>query len=231
VASSTRTSISIDSIAYTSTYSGKYYLSISATSVPNSNANCNFVAVKSCGVSGTSSTNSSYNRKNACNYMELYTSSPNPAYNYYSGMGGDCTNFASQVVKYGGMAPITGSSSSNSCWYAYSETWKSATKFTNHWGTNSVGSGNKRAYSCQYFSAQGALNNYQTFISNIKKGDIIQLCNPASGTARTHSMVVYQKYSDDLRMAQHSTDEFRYLSSVLNNNYNKFIVVIRIKQG
>ena len=230
VASSTRSGTATDAIAYTSTYTGKYYIRITATSVPSSSASCKFKAIKACGISGTSSTNSSYNRTNAKTYMQSYTVNANPSYNDYTGDGGDCTNFVSQVVKAGGMANANGSISANTSWYAYSETWKSATKFTNHWGTNSVGSGNKRAYSCQYFHAQGALNNYQSFIQNIKVGDVIQIC-AKTDSARFHSLVVYEAITGDLKMSQHTSNQFVNLSIVLNN-YNKyFITVIRIKQG
>lgn len=229
VASSTRTGTSIDSIAYTSAYSGKYYIRVEAKSVSSASASCSFKAIKSCGVVGTSSTNSSYSRDNAETYMTNYTTTPNTStYNYYD--GADCTNYASQVVKAGGMANASGSTSAITSWYAYTETWKSATKFTNHWGTNSVGSGNKRAYSCQYFCAQGALNNYQSFIQNIKVGDVIQICRP-NDSARTHSMVVYAKSSSDLTMSQHTSNMYRSLATVLNQNKSKFFVVIRIKQN
>ena len=50
--------------------------------------------------------NIEYNRTNAQSYIGMYTTSPNSAYHYftYPDEGGDCTNFASQVVRAGGMS-------------------------------------------------------------------------------------------------------------------------------
>ena len=231
LASSTRTSSSIDYISYNATYTGKYYVRIQAVSVSSTSYSCGFKVTKTCGVAGTSSTNSGYNRTSAKNYMDLYAITPNPSYNDYTGNGGDCTNFASQVVKAGGMATISGSSSSEACWYAYSETWKSATKFTNHWGTSSVGNGNKRAYSCQYFIGQDAINNYQTFIQNLKVGDIIQRCQQ-SDSSRVHTMIIYQKDTNNILMAQHTGNKKNVnLNNYLNTYKTSFFVVIRVKQG
>jgi hypothetical protein len=39
-----------------------------------------------------------YNRKVALNYAHKWAYSRNPAYSNFDGMGGDCTNFASQVI-------------------------------------------------------------------------------------------------------------------------------------
>ncbi|CAG8592959.1 39395_t:CDS:2 [Gigaspora margarita] len=50
-----------------------------------------------------SSKPSSYNRQNAVNYAGQYCSSPNPKYTNYDKKGGDCTNFASQVLNAGGI--------------------------------------------------------------------------------------------------------------------------------
>lgn len=52
--------------------------------------------------------NSFFNRTNAQNYIYNYTITPNPAYYDYTGYGGDCTNFVSQVLYAGGM-PMTAS--------------------------------------------------------------------------------------------------------------------------
>ena len=43
-----------------------------------------------------------YNRENAVNYALSWALNPNPGFYDYSDIGGDCTNFASQVIFAGG---------------------------------------------------------------------------------------------------------------------------------
>ena len=45
--------------------------------------------------------NIEYNRQDAVNYANRWALSRNPAYYDYSNIGGDCTNFASQVLYAG----------------------------------------------------------------------------------------------------------------------------------
>ncbi len=44
------------------------------------------------------------NKKNAISYAKKYAVKPNPAYKNFSSSGGDCTNFASQIARAGGIA-------------------------------------------------------------------------------------------------------------------------------
>ena len=88
--------------------------------------------------------NIEYNRTNAQSYIGMYTTSPNSAYHYftYPDEGGDCTNFASQVVRAGGMSMTAAvDNPGDSSWYYYgsswgrgrSSSWTSATKFRTYW--------------------------------------------------------------------------------------------------
>ena len=88
--------------------------------------------------------NIEYNRINAQSYIGMYTTSPNSAYHYftYPDEGGDCTNFASQVVRAGGMSMTAAvDNPGDSSWYYYgsswgrgrSSSWTSATKFRTYW--------------------------------------------------------------------------------------------------
>lgn len=66
--------------------------------------------------------NIEYNRTNAQSYIGMYTTSPNSAYHYftYPDEGGDCTSFASQVVRAGGMSMTAAvDNPGDSSWYYY----------------------------------------------------------------------------------------------------------------
>ncbi|CAG8606891.1 11634_t:CDS:2 [Gigaspora rosea] len=56
------------------------------------------------------------------NYAGKYCSSPNPKYKNYDGNGGDCTNFASQVLNAGGI-PV------NNEWKPYTVPWIRVSSF------------------------------------------------------------------------------------------------------
>ena len=47
-----------------------------------------------------------YNRSDAIDYAEKYAMSKNPAYYFFGGIGGDCTNFVSQCLHAGGFEMI-----------------------------------------------------------------------------------------------------------------------------
>lgn len=231
VALSARYSTSTEYFTYKVLSAGYYYIKIKAADVPSSSSSCKFKVILTCGVKGTSTTNSSYNRTTAGTYMDTWYNGFNPAYNNYTNNGGDCTNYASQVLHESGLSKIGSDSSSVNCWFTYSESWKSATKFTNHWGTNSMGSGYKRAYSCEYFVAQDIIANYATFRENIKTGDIIQYCSDTD-TSRYHTLVVRSKTNNDIKLSCHTQPSIdRSLLSDLNDNYTKIIVLIRVKMN
>ena len=82
-------------------YTTDHFLAFAVSSTTSS---CKFKVVLSNGASGTSSTNNTYSRTTAKTYMTNHyaTGTFNANYPDFTGSGGDCTNFASQVVKAGG---------------------------------------------------------------------------------------------------------------------------------
>ena len=124
--------------------------------------------------------NIEYNRTNAQSYIGMYTTSPNSAYHYftYPDEGGDCTNFASQVVRAGGMSMTAAvDNPGDSSWYYYgsswgrgrSSPWTSATKFRTYWAdVNAVGeknaaSSNNLTFSIASLSKSISLNRPENF--------------------------------------------------------------------
>lgn len=112
---------------------------------------------------------------NAIIHALNYYSNPNPNYQNYTGMGGDCTNSVSQCVQAGGWTQITSGTnkwhhtSSSNC----SPSWTSAASF----GT--------------FLSNSNRVSSYSTTsLSNVVGGDIVQRIT--NGTAY-HSMIVTKK--------------------------------------
>ena len=234
----------IEYIGYTVPSSGYYYFKVNAWSVGSTSSSCYFKVVHSCGVSGTGSTNSDYVRSDAKSYMDLYWNSYNSAYANLTDNGGDCTNYVSQILRHGGMAKRGNASSRDAItsWFMdtnissyttanYSATWTGANSFTNHWGTNSMGSGNERAYSCKYYIGKDVVNNFSTIKSSLRVGDIVQFTDNAM-TSRYHSLAVYSIGSDDVLLSAHTYNtNSMSLKSFATANPTMMIVVIQIKSG
>ena len=239
----------IEHVDFNAPNSGYLYIEIYAYSVASTSSTCKFKVVRS-GGTNYSSTTSNYSRVLAKSYMDSYTTSPNqnypdfgsPDYEEISGIG-DCANFVSQVLHHGGMA-MQGDASNrgaNSSWFIttpfvatldyYSATWAGAQQFTLHWGTNSLGTGERRAYECRYYLGQDLYANFASITSNLKVGDIIQFTSNAYST-RTHVALVYAINGDDIYLAEHSPYQTtRSLKTYAQQNLTQMIVIIRVKNG
>lgn len=107
---------------------------------------------------------SGFNGSKAVEYAMLYAESPNPHFMYYP--NGDCTNFVSQCIEYGGI-PRGGT------WYPGSRAWQVVDDFKN-WASNT---------------------RYARILSwqeNASLGDIVQFYN---GSQWYHSMIITKKNS------------------------------------
>lgn len=182
-------------------------------------------------------TNSTFNRWNAKVYAEKWAAWPrntgsstidNPNhYINYASSGGDCTNFASQVLYAGGMIMLgkytTGSTSS---WYWESDStrsysWTGVTYFMQHWA-NYNGSGYQRCYSFNSYSISDALTDstYYAIFKDLYEGDVIQYVGTDKlGNAVQHSQVVHKYDITDLYMAQHDITSDRLLSNLKLKDY------------
>lgn len=202
--------------------------------------------------------NSSFNRTNAKSYAETYGplfqtpyegtgsgvgsgSSYNKYYNFYDPtLGGDCTNFVSQALKYGGMSMLGTNRDSNSSWFynglypSYSSSWTGAHFFRKHWG-NVNNDGNNRAYSYKVYTVSQALSNWSTIYSYMWQGDVVQHADSSGNT--THSQIIHAWGSDVLYFAQHSTSSAGFykdgnLRDYLNGRpSNYYFFTYQIKNG
>lgn len=175
-----------------------------------------------------SSTNTFYNRTTARNYLNSYTTSPNPAYFDYSSYGGDCTNFVSQMLKAGGM-PMTSQKSNPTTadWYYYgsniparTSTWTGAHYFRQYWGVVN-GSGQKEAYAMYKYSIRELQDQsaaYQNLVSRCELGDVIQLVDSSGQTY--HSMGVQRVYTEGgvrkVTISQHTSNNYFHLTDKVN---------------
>ena len=200
--------------------------------------------------------NSSFNRSNAEYYAETYgplfqtpyegTGSGTSGtyagkyYNFYND-GGDCTNFASQVLKYGGMGMTGTNRDSISSWFYrgtypnYSCTWTDAHWFRKYWG-NVNGTGTNKAYSYKVYTVSQALNNWSTIYMDLYEGDIVQHADSNGNT--THSQVIHGYSSNyTLYYAQHSVSSSGFYKNgnlkdyLLGKPSNNYFFTYQIKNG
>jgi hypothetical protein len=170
--------------------------------------------------------NYEFDAVNAYEYMYNYTLTPNPAYKFYSGT--DCTNFASQVLYYAGMAQrgTIGYLDYHNWYYnnpniptQVSRSWTYAPLFRQYWAVDGNGIGSKRA--CEYYeyTPQEALNKWNEIWDNSYSGCVYQLIN-AEGEAH-HSMLcsaaMIGTTETVIETSQHSPEKYGDLREILKN--------------
>ncbi|GHU55623.1 hypothetical protein FACS1894132_12000 [Clostridia bacterium] len=131
-------------------------------------------AIKKASIMAASAT--TYNASAAVTYANKYALNPNHAYMNNESGGGDCTNFASQVLHEGGGIPMhSGNNGYNNCWF-----YSSSSNRSTSWA------GAQYLYD-YLFSSVSKINASATTFSGISTGDLIQLGTTSS---ITHSMIV-----------------------------------------
>lgn len=148
-----------------------------------------------------------FNRYAARDYARKYWTNYNTAYRDFSGSGdgGDCTNFVSQAMRWGGWTDVSG-------WY----------RNTNYWWYNSL----NQTWSwvgVQHWYEFALLNSHRTFkISNplsMTIGDVLQADWTNNGT-KNHSMIVtYRSSTPMVYLTYHSRDTYERSFSSLSTSY------------
>lgn len=174
--------------------------------------------------------NGSFNPLEAMMYLDDYTENPNSNYPYYGGSGGDCTNFASQVLYHAGM-PMNGSTlwQGYSQWFFYGDlptrvsyTWSAADYFRMYWSCDRNWLGYKNARASYIYTFNEVLNSTAVrdeILYNAGTGTIIQFIK---NDTPYHTMIAYMAEilddgSIDLRYSQHSSNKFGYLFETVEN--------------
>ena len=132
-----------------------------------------------------------YNRQKAVAYAKKWALSRNPAYYSFDGMGGDCTNFASQCVFAGcGVMNYT----KDTGWYYHSQNDRAAA-----WSSVK--------YLHRFLTENTSVGPYakETDASEIQPGDLVQLGN---GDHFYHTPVVVAVEDNNIYVAAHTYDVF-----------------------
>ena len=185
-------------------------------------------------------TNTSFKRGDAAKYASDWVSQNNT--NVYYVANPDCTNFASQCLRAGGMIMLKQgfAYSTLDAWYAGSgggcATWENADMFRKHWANiNDVGY--NRGYQMIKVKA-GDIKPYtdasdKIYMSNIynkvKPGDIIQYYDakkigivPGCTQGTYHSQVVHRTSVENgeskVSMAQHTANEWKNLRAYVRQS-------------
>lgn len=189
---------------------------------------------------GGGPSNASYSRTAARDYLNQYTRTPNSNYTDFTGYGGDCTNFISQMLRAGGMSMTPRKNNpADDSWYYYGAAWGSRTSswtaadnFRTYWGVIN-GVGYKHATAMYKYTAAELQNNsaaYKNLVSRCQIGDVIQFVNTSGKTY--HSMGVQRVYySDGVRkvtISQHTSNDFYHLTDKIANKTTGWVVLLKM---
>ena len=136
-----------------------------------------------------------YDRSKAKAYMDSYAMTSNPAYYDYSRLGGDCTNFASQVICAG-----SNNTMNEKLWY-YTASNKKSPSWT---GVDYLYNFLKSNKDTGAFGIAVDESN----ISLADVGDLIQIS--FDGESFEHSVVVYRKDGSRIYVASHTHNRLDY---------------------
>lgn len=159
-----------------------------------------------------------YNRKAAVNYAKKWAFDRNPKYYDFSNIGGDCTNFSSQVI-YSGGCPMNVTKTLG--WYYYntnnrSPSWTGVEYLYRFLTTN---------------KGRGPIAVEST-IDDIDIGDIVQL-NFGADKQYDHSLVVIKikepRKPENVYISTHTYDRFDYPISNYYYDDIRFIHILGYK--
>lgn len=139
---------------------------------------------------------SNFNVLNACTYAETYALNSNPQYKSFDGIGGDCTNFVSQILYAGGIGKT--------------KTW---TPYTNAW----IRVEDLYSYLISENLAVKLPND-----NSLNKGDLIQFYTPVIGRFFHNGFITYKLPNNDCLYCCHSYNKLNYpLSEIYPHRYPK----------
>lgn len=139
---------------------------------------------------------SNFNIDEACSYAENYALNPNPNYKSFEGIGGDCTNFISQILYAGGIKQTT-------AWKPYTNPWIRVEDIYLYLTSQKLGI---------------KLPN-DTFLD---KGCLIQFYTPSIGKFFHNGFITYKLQNNDCLYCCHSYNKLNYpLSQIYPDRYPK----------
>ncbi len=137
---------------------------------------------------------SNFNIGKACMYAETFALNSNPNYNSFEGIGGDCTNFASQILYAGGIKQ-------SKSWAPYTDAWI-------------------RCEDLYVYLTQNKLATKLTNQNSLSKGCLIQFYTPSIGRFFHNGFITYELENNDYLYCCHSYSKLNYpLSEIYPNRY------------
>lgn len=137
-----------------------------------------------------------FNIDTACTYAETYALNPNPEYKSFDGIGGDCTNFMSQILHAGGIK--------------LTPTWK---PYTNSW---------IRVEDIYLYLTSHKLCTKLPDDTSLDRGCLIQFYTPAIGRFFHNGFITYKLQNNDCLYCCHSYNKLNYpLSEIYPKRYPK----------
>lgn len=127
--------------------------------------------------------NYNFNIENACNYAETFALISNPQYISYDNIGGDCTNFASQILHAGGL-------DTTSIWKPYTNAWLRVEELYSYLINN------KLAYK---------INDY-----NFSRGTLIQFSTPKLGRFFHTGFITHKLSNGEYLYCCHTYNKLNY---------------------
>ncbi|WP_238858612.1 amidase domain-containing protein [Clostridium sp. YIM B02569] len=138
---------------------------------------------------------SKFNVTDACDYAERFSLNYNPEYKSFSGIGGDCTNFMSQIIHAGGF-------SQNATWKPYTHAWIRVEELYQYLITPKL-------------EATKLPND-----KSLDRGCLIQFYTPSIGRYFHNGFITYRLQNGDCLYCCHSYDKLNYpLSQIYPNRY------------
>lgn len=137
---------------------------------------------------------SNFNVTEACNYAEKFALNYNPEYKSFAGIGGDCTNFMSQILHAGGFKQTN-------TWKPYTHSWIRVEEFY------------------VYLTAQ-QLGIKLPDDKSLNRGCLIQFYTPSIGKYFHNGFITYKLQNNDCLYCCHSYDKLNYpLSKIYPHKY------------
>lgn len=137
---------------------------------------------------------SNFNITAACAYAETFALTPNPKYKYFENIGGDCTNFISQILFAGGLKQ-------NNSWKPYTMPWI-------------------RVEDIYLYLTRNKLAVKLPNENSLSKGCVIQFYTPEIGRYFHNGFITYELPNNDYLYCCHSYNKLNYpLSQIFPHRY------------
>jgi hypothetical protein len=150
-------------------------------------------------------TRGSFSGSSAASYATTYWSNYNPNYRTFSGVGGDCTNFVSQAMKYGGWTDAPGVTHSNAKYW-----WYNSLAQTYSWVNVD--------YFHDFSLIHSKRSNSISTPRSLTVGCVLQV-DFTNNSSKDHTMIVTAKSNGEIYLTYHTTNTLNKSFANLLSSY------------